>query len=187
MLEDDQHLPEETVRRIARDLVAALHYLHSNRVIHRDMKPQNILIGAHGTVKLCDFGFARSLSNQSIVMTSIKGTPLYMPPELVQEKPYDHTVDLWSLGVILYELAVGKPPFFTKSIYTLISLIVKEEVRYPPTISHVFRSFLSGLLQKEPSKRLSWPLLAEHEFLQESEQEKYLATPSFIFLADEIH
>lgn len=59
ILTDDQRLPESTVQQIAKQLVRALHYLHSNRVIHRDMKPQNVLIGANGKVKLCDFGFAR--------------------------------------------------------------------------------------------------------------------------------
>ena len=68
-------LPEPQVRRIAVQLVHALHYLHSHRVIHRDMKPQNILLGANGTVKLCDFGFARSMSVNTTVLTSIKGTP----------------------------------------------------------------------------------------------------------------
>ncbi len=92
MLEDDKTLPEEEVRSIAKQLVRALHYLHSNRIIHRDMKPQNVLIGAHGCVKLCDFGFARAMSCSTLVVTSIKGTPLYMAPELVQEQPYNHTV-----------------------------------------------------------------------------------------------
>ena len=80
------------MQSIAKQLVRALHYLHSNRIIHRDMKPQNILIGAGGVVKLCDFGFARALSTQTMVLTSIKGTPLYMAPELVQEKPYTYAV-----------------------------------------------------------------------------------------------
>ncbi len=84
ILEDDQSLPEPVVARVGKQLVRALHYLHSHGVIHRDMKPQNILIGANGTVKLCDFGFARSLASRSLVMTSIKGTPLYMAPEVVQ-------------------------------------------------------------------------------------------------------
>lgn len=92
ILEDDQSLPEATVQSIAKQLVRALHYLHTNRVIHRDMKPQNILIGANGIVKLCDFGFARAMSSNTMVLTSIKGTPLYMAPELVQEQPYNHTV-----------------------------------------------------------------------------------------------
>ena len=76
ILEDDQSLPEEVVQAIAKQLVRALHYLHSNRIIHRDMKPQNILIGSNGTVKLCDFGFARAMSSNTMVLTSIKGTPV---------------------------------------------------------------------------------------------------------------
>ncbi|KAL6571111.1 hypothetical protein OROGR_000661 [Orobanche gracilis] len=100
ILEDDKCLPEEQVQAIAKQLVRALHYLHSNRIIHRDMKPQNILIGAGSVVKLCDFGFARAMSTNTVVLRSIKGTPLYMAPELVREQPYNHTVDLWSLGVI---------------------------------------------------------------------------------------
>ena len=60
-------------------------------------QPQNILISGNGMIKLCDFGFARSMSASTLVLTSIKGTPLYMSPELVQERPYDHTVDLWYL------------------------------------------------------------------------------------------
>jgi fused-like protein len=70
---DDQRLPESTVQKLAKQLVKALQYLHSNRIIHRDMKPQNVLIGANGLIKLCDFGFARSMSNNTIVLTSIKG------------------------------------------------------------------------------------------------------------------
>jgi len=107
ILQDDEHLPGAQVKKIAMQLVKALHYLHSNRIIHRDMKPQNILIGSAGRVKLCDFGFARAMSSNTIVLTSIKGTPLYMAPELVKEQPYDEKADLWSLGIILYELYVA--------------------------------------------------------------------------------
>jgi fused-like protein len=167
ILEDDQCLPEEEVRAIAKQLVRALYYLHSNRIIHRDMKPQNILIGARRVVKLCDFGFARAMSSATMVLTSIKGTPLYMAPELVQEQPYNHTVDLWSLGVILYELFVGQPPFYTNSIYSLIQKIVRDPLRWPENISPPFKSFLKGLLNKKPSERLTWPALLEHPFVRE--------------------
>ena len=168
VLEDDGRLGEACVRGIAVQLVRALHYLHAHRVIHRDMKPQNVLVGGGGTVKLCDFGFARAMSAGTLVLTSIKGTPLYMAPELVQERPYDHTADLWSLGVILYELYVGQPPFYTASIYALVHHIVRDPVRFPSGTSPDFRSFLKGLLQKEPSARLAWPALLDHPFVRES-------------------
>lgn len=168
ILEDDKCLPEEQVQAIAKQLVRALHYLHSNRIIHRDMKPQNILIGAGSVVKLCDFGFARAMSMNTVVLRSIKGTPLYMAPELVREQPYNHTADLWSLGVILYELFVGQPPFYTNSVYALIRHIVKDPVKYPDNMGANFKSFLKGLLCKAPQNRLTWPALLEHPFVKEN-------------------
>ena len=73
-----------------------------------------------------------------------------MAPEIVQEQPYNHTTDLWSLGVILYELYVGQPPFYTQHIYSLLSHIIKDSVKFPPDMSPVFRNFLAGLLHKIP-------------------------------------
>ncbi|KFQ26305.1 Serine/threonine-protein kinase 36, partial [Mesitornis unicolor] len=165
ILEDDGSLPEDQVQTIAAQLVSALYYLHSHRILHRDMKPQNILLGKDGVVKLCDFGFARAMSIHTMVLTSIKGTPLYMSPELVEERPYDHTADLWSVGCILYQLFVGTPPFYTSSIFQLVSLIVKDPVKWPEAISPVFKSFLQGLLMKDPRQRLSWPELLSHPFI----------------------
>lgn len=165
VLEDDERLPEMQVQSIACQLVSALFYLHSHRILHRDMKPQNILLAKRGLVKLCDFGFARCMSLNTIVLTSIKGTPLYMAPELVEEKPYDHTADLWSLGCILYELYFGKPPFFTNSIFKLVNLITKDVVRWSPDMNPIFRDLLQGLLTKNPTHRLGWPELLRHPFV----------------------
>nr|XP_043610740.1 serine/threonine-protein kinase TIO-like isoform X2 [Erigeron canadensis] len=168
VIEDDKCLSEEEVQKIAKQLVRALHYLHTNRIIHRDMKPQNILICAGGVVKLCDFGFARAMSANTVALRSIKGTPLYMAPELIREQAYNHTADLWSLGVILYELYVGQPPFYTERIYELVQRITKAPVKYPDTMSEHFRSFLTGLLNKDPQSRLTWPNLLEHPFVAET-------------------
>ncbi|XP_015118471.1 serine/threonine-protein kinase fused [Diachasma alloeum] len=159
-------LSEERTQVIACDLVSALYYLHSNRVLHRDLKPQNVLVESNGVAKLCDFGFARSMSTGTHVLTSIKGTPLYMAPELIEEHPYDHNADLWSLGCIVYELLVGFPPFQTTSILHLVKLIRFEAVKWPEFLSPHCKSFLQGLLQKDPSKRLTWPELLDHPFVK---------------------
>ena len=95
-----------------------------------------------------------------------------MAPELVKEQPYDHTVDLWSLGVILFELLVGQPPFYTNSIYSLINHIVKDPVVFPSHVSERFESFLSGLLRKDPRRRLAWPELLEHPLVQDTDEDR---------------
>ncbi|KAG0447353.1 hypothetical protein HPP92_028376, partial [Vanilla planifolia] len=92
-------------------------------------------------------------------------TPLYMAPELVREQPYNHTADLWSLGVIL------STTFYTNSVYALIRQIVKDPVKFPENMSANFRSFLKGLLNKVPEKRLSWPALLEHPFVNGSSED----------------
>ncbi|KAF8292871.1 putative ULK family serine/threonine-protein kinase [Trypanosoma cruzi] len=171
ILEDDKKLPEDVVQRISKQLVQALYYLHSNRIMHRDMKPQNILIGQNGSVKLADFGFARSMSYNTMVLTSIKGTPLYMAPELVQEQPYNHCADLWSLGCILYQLYYGKPPFCTNHLYKLINQIVNDPVKFEEPISPDFKSLLKGLLTKSFSARLNWPHLLNHPFVAFGEED----------------
>ncbi|XP_019719706.1 serine/threonine-protein kinase 36-like isoform X2 [Hippocampus comes] len=165
IIESDGSLPESQVCEIACQLVSALYYLHSRRILHRDMKPQNILFDKNGVVKLCDFGFARAMSVSTMVVTSIKGTPLYMSPELVAEKPYDHTTDLWALGCILYEIHTGLPPFCADSIFHLGQLIVTDPIQWPNTMSSTCKSFLKGLLMKDPQKRLSWPELLHHPFV----------------------
>ncbi|XP_019701055.1 serine/threonine-protein kinase fused isoform X2 [Harpegnathos saltator] len=167
ILDKEGRLSEERAQVIACDLVSALYYLHSNRVLHRDLKPQNVLLEANGVAKLCDFGFARSMSTGTHVLTSIKGTPLYMAPELIEECPYDHNADLWSLGCIIYELVVGSPPFQTTSILHLVKLIRFEAIKWPDFISSNCKSFLQGLLQKDPSQRLTWPALLEHPFVKD--------------------
>ncbi|KAH0792668.1 AGC family protein kinase [Histomonas meleagridis] len=165
IVDDNQTLPEEVLSHIAAQLVSAVGNLHENHIIHRDIKPQNILVCANESVKLCDFGFARALSANTIVLTSIKGTPLYMAPELVQEQPYDEKIDIWSLGIILYELYYGKPPFYTNSIYTLIQMISKESIAWIDPISDSFKDFLSKMLQKDPTKRPSCKELLSHPFI----------------------
>eukprot|EP00929_Paragymnodinium_shiwhaense_P007706 TRINITY_DN111616_c0_g1_i1.p1 TRINITY_DN111616_c0_g1~~TRINITY_DN111616_c0_g1_i1.p1 ORF type:complete len:1391 (+),score=295.62 TRINITY_DN111616_c0_g1_i1:196-4368(+) len=167
IFQDDKTLPTELVKDITRQLVQALYYLHSQKIVHRDMKPQNVLIGPNNTVKLCDFGFARVMSCHTTVLHSIKGSPLYMAPELMKERPYDYRADLWSLGVICYELVVGAPPFYADSIVSLMHIVVQKPVVYPEQMPQVLKSFLQALLQKDPRQRIAWPDLLYHPFIAE--------------------
>ncbi|XP_076251775.1 STKc_STK36 domain-containing protein fused isoform X2 [Rhynchophorus ferrugineus] len=166
ILSKEGYLSEEKVQQIVWDLLSALYYLHSNRVLHRDLKPQNILLDLKNRAKLCDFGFARNMSTGTHVLTSIKGTPLYMAPELIDELPYDYNADLWSLGCITYELLMGTPPFCTSSILHLIRMIKHEQIQWPTFLSPECTSFLKGLLQKNPSRRLTWEQILNHPFVK---------------------
>ena len=89
-----------------------------------------------------------------------------MSPELVQERPYDYTSDLWALGCILYELYAGQPPFYTNSIATLVKLVLRGNIKWPKGMGKELRTFLQGLLEKEISQRLKWPDLLYHPFLK---------------------
>ncbi|OHS97467.1 AGC family protein kinase [Tritrichomonas foetus] len=169
VIDDEQILPESALKPIAAQLVSALCHLHKSHIIHRDLKPQNILVGANGSIKVCDFGFARALSQTTLMLTSIKGTPLYMAPELVQEQPYNESIDIWSLGIILYELFHGSPPFFTESIYKLIQMIINNPIKYPDTMSEEFVSFLQMMLEKNPSRRATAEDLLNHPFIKDED------------------
>ena len=93
------------------------------------------------------------------------GTPLYMAPELIEEEPYDHTADIWSVGCILYELCVGQPPFQTNNLFQLIKKVRYDSVQYPEDMSQICRSFLQGLLEKDARKRMQWPDIKLHPFV----------------------
>ncbi|XP_055909302.1 serine/threonine-protein kinase fused [Eupeodes corollae] len=158
-------ISEDKAQKLICHLVSALYYLHSNRILHRDLKPQNVLLNDDLHAKLCDFGLARNMTMGTHVLTSIKGTPLYMAPELLAERPYDHQADLWSLGCISYETMAGQPPFCTTSILHLVKLIKHEEVKWPSFLSSDCRSFLQGLLEKDPSLRITWAQILCHPFV----------------------
>jgi fused-like protein len=155
ILEKQKRLKLEEIRNYFKQIVSALLYLNDNRIVHRDLKPQNILI-RDGVVKLCDFGFARKMSAATICLHSLKGTPLYIAPEIISEKPYNHKIDIWSLGIIIYELHTGVPPFHADTYYKLLPKILHDKVKYPKDMDVELRELIEGMLQKAPSSRYDW-------------------------------
>ena len=147
VLREDEKLPLTVVRSIALQLIRALQHLHENNIIHRDIKPQNILICTNGTVKICDFGFAKALESSAMIC-SFKGTPLYMAPEVIYQKPYNESADIWSLGVLLYELYTGKPPYNATEWNELVRKIKNNSVSWPKDMEPNFKGLLTGMLVK---------------------------------------
>jgi fused len=159
-------LGEQRTQKLSYDLISALYYLHSHRILHRDLKPPNILLDKNYKAKLCDFGLARNMTLGTQILTSIKGTPLYMAPELLEGRGYGHEADLWSLGCIIYEMLAGESPFNTRSILHLMQLIRYGNVKWPSFLSSSCISFLKGLLINNPAKRMGWDEILEHKFVK---------------------
>eukprot|EP00117_Sycon_ciliatum_P035710 scpid47334/ scgid27012/ Serine/threonine-protein kinase ULK3; Unc-51-like kinase 3 len=157
-------LQENVARRFLRQLASAICALQQHNIAHLDLKPQNILLASHPgsttpVLKLADFGFAVYL-DESQGFAHLRGSPLYMAPEIVVAKQYDARADLWSVGVILYETLFGRAPFASNSYDALIEKIIShDEIEIPsePVLSPECRHLLTGLLQRDPSKRISFP------------------------------
>lgn len=105
---------EEQARFMIAQIIIALGHLHDQQIVYRDLKPENVLFNNDGYLKLADFGLATKVGKNSLAR-SFCGTAEYLAPEMLQGKGHDHTVDLWTLGILLYEMLVGIPPFFHKN------------------------------------------------------------------------
>lgn len=128
----------------------ALLYVHQRKVLHRDLKGQNIFLMASGQIKLGDFGIARVLEATKDCAKSMVGTPYYLSPEIIQEKPYAFKSDVWSLGVVLYEMVSLKHPFEAESLVYLAQKILKDTV--PDPDAEVYSASLAALLRRMLSK-----------------------------------
>jgi NIMA (never in mitosis gene a)-related kinase len=132
----------------------AMKHVHDRKVLHRDIKSQNVFLTKAGIVKLGDFGIARVLSNTREIARTMVGTPYYLSPELVQNKPYSFKSDIWSLGVMLYELCTLKPPFDANSLHNLALKIVKGTYPpIPPQFSKDMKLLVAQMLSTDPNKR----------------------------------
>ena len=166
-------LKEKYAKKYLKQLSSGLKYLLENKIIHRDLKPQNILVTNLGDIKIADFGFARYFDNDMVIQT-VCGSPLYMAPEIMKNKKYDLKSDLWSVGVILYEMLIGHAPFRAKNIFDLMKQIERNDVKIPmeTNISDDCRDLLLKLLQKDPEKRISWPQFFTHPWLDAEFKER---------------
>eukprot|EP01132_Coremiostelium_polycephalum_P009310 gene9310-11412_t len=151
---------EETIaKQIAAELVIALEYLHQQNIIYRDLKPENVLIDRTGHIKLADFGFAKRIDDKTMSMC---GTIDYMSPEIMLGKGHGKAADWWSLGVLIYELLEGCPPFSldTDNISSAANgMINSRKIEFPNTFNQNTKHLITKLLEWDPEKRLGGSLL----------------------------
>lgn len=143
---------EDQARVYTAEIVSAVSHLHQSGIVHRDLKPENILMNADGHVMLTDFGLAKEI-DESSRSNSMCGTTEYMAPEILLAKGHNKAADWWSVGILLYEMLTGQPPYVHSSRKKLQEKIINEKLKLPPRLSSEAHSLLKGLLQKDPSKR----------------------------------
>lgn len=171
------HFEEPKVLRWIAQLASALYYIHSNGLIHRDLKSQNIFLDQNLNVYIGDFGIARTINPGSMASTFI-GSPLYMSPELVQGTSYNSQSDMWSLGCMIFEILCLKTAFQAKNINTLIMKIVSGKIpELPGVYSSKLRDICLNLLNQVPEQRMTAAQLCGHELIAPIIAELHLPHP----------
>lgn len=138
----------------ASEILLALQYLHSQNIIYRDLKPENLLLDMEGHVKVTDFGLSKEGVADNMSAQTLCGTPEYLAPEILSKAGHGKAVDWYSLGALIYEMLTGLPPYYTRDREKLFERIKRGELSYPSYMSTEAKETLQGLMRKDPHKRL---------------------------------
>ncbi|KAJ8579876.1 Pkinase-domain-containing protein [Rhizopogon salebrosus TDB-379] len=153
-LQREQRFNEERSRFYSAELLLALEHLHELDVVYRDLKPENILLDYTGHIALCDFGLCKLNMKDSDTTNTFCGTPEYLAPEILNGHGYNKAIDWWTLGVLLYEMLSGLPPFYDEVTDKMYQKILTDPLVFGSDIGTEARSILTSLLNRDPSKRL---------------------------------
>lgn len=171
-------LTEPEVRFFTTQICGAIKYMHSRRVIHRDLKLGNIFFDSNYNLKIGDFGLAAVLANESERKYTICGTPNYIAPEVLMGKHSGHSfeVDIWSLGVMLYALLIGKPPFQARDVNTIYERIKCRDFSFPrdKPISDEGKILIRDILSLDPIERPSLTEIMDYVWFRELSHHLFL-------------
>ncbi|KAJ2038730.1 cAMP-dependent protein kinase catalytic subunit [Coemansia sp. RSA 922] len=146
-----QQFPSPVAKFYAAEVLLALEYMHARNIIWRDTKPENILLDHLGHVKLTDMGFAKKVVDRTWTLC---GTPDYLAPEVIQAKGYGKSVDWWALGILIFEMIAGYPPFYDEDHYRLYEKVLAGHIQWPSQFDPIARDLVSRLLTADLSRRL---------------------------------
>lgn len=164
------HFSEANIAYIARELLKGIAYLHSNQLAHRDLKSANIMMSVRGEVKIIDLGLCADMSVG--FPTHMVGSPFWMPPEMIQCKPHNYAVDIWSFAISLLEIANQRPPMIesaVKAMFTVGTEGVTEMFLEEKKWSNEFKDFLRLCLKVDPEERATAPDLLNHSFIKKAD------------------
>ncbi|XP_053313356.1 cAMP-dependent protein kinase catalytic subunit PRKX [Spea bombifrons] len=133
------------------EIICAIEYLHSKEIVYRDLKPENILLDKEGHIKLTDFGFAKKLSDRTWTLC---GTPEYLAPEVIQSKGHGRAVDWWALGILIFEMLSGFPPFFDDNPFGIYQKILAGKIDFPRHLDLYVKDLIKKLLVVDRTRRL---------------------------------
>lgn len=152
-LQRQKRFSENRARFYTAEIALAVHCLHQHGVIYRDLKPENLVLDSDGHVVLTDFGLAKTGCKDATTYTFC-GTPEYMAPELVAKQGHTSAVDWWSLGIFLYEMVVGIPPFYTQNVSQMYQLILNKPLECPKFVTRPLETVMRKFLERDPKQRL---------------------------------
>jgi serine/threonine protein kinase len=162
-LQSQRRFDERQAAVYVSELAVALDYCHEKNVIHRDIKPENLLIGKDGEIKIADFGW--SIHAPTSRRNTMCGTLDYLPPEMIDGAEHDEHVDVWTLGILLYEMLSGDPPFEAQGQMATYRRIRAIDLRFPRYFSEDVKDLIRKLLVKDPRKRMSLKLVPKHPWV----------------------